>query len=264
MAHQEAPTHPGIYQIRCKINGKIYIGSAINIRKRWKQHRLDLRCRKHHSRHLQRAWEKHGPDAFAFEVLQVMDNEVDLLRIEQEWLDRLKPFGRNGYNSCPTAGSRRGSTASEETRAKLSEIMQKRPKGFGAGWHHTPEAKTRIAEASKRRPRTPEELDKLREMARNPSPETRARISATQKGRKFSDEHIANLTAAQRRRTPDGYKKAGLKMKGRKLSPEHRAKISQAHKGRKFSPEVIAKAVAACHAKRRSHSPDQILFDFRD
>ena len=33
----------GIYQIQNKINGKIYIGQSINIKKRLKQHLRDLK-----------------------------------------------------------------------------------------------------------------------------------------------------------------------------------------------------------------------------
>jgi group I intron endonuclease len=41
-------THPlprasGIYQIRCIPTGKIYVGSAVNLRKRWDQHHRSLR-----------------------------------------------------------------------------------------------------------------------------------------------------------------------------------------------------------------------------
>ena len=49
----------GIYQIRNKINGKIYIGSSADkkgILQRWKQHVKDLKNNIHHNKHLQTAW----------------------------------------------------------------------------------------------------------------------------------------------------------------------------------------------------------------
>ena len=40
---QEIPTSSGIYQIRCRANGKIYVGSAVTLRARWDGHRRELR-----------------------------------------------------------------------------------------------------------------------------------------------------------------------------------------------------------------------------
>ena len=42
-ADYSLPHSPGVYQIICVANGKIYIGSAINLRRRWEQHRRLLR-----------------------------------------------------------------------------------------------------------------------------------------------------------------------------------------------------------------------------
>ena len=36
-------TNSGIYQIRNIINNKIYIGSSANIKKRWSEHKRDLK-----------------------------------------------------------------------------------------------------------------------------------------------------------------------------------------------------------------------------
>lgn len=50
----------GIYQIKNKINGKVYIGQSINIEKRLKRHLNDLRKLKHRNQHLQNAFNKYG------------------------------------------------------------------------------------------------------------------------------------------------------------------------------------------------------------
>src|SRR4051794_5001336 len=65
----QSECHSGIYAIRCKPTGKVYVGSAARITKRWNDHRQSLASGKHHSVLLQRAWEKYGPDAFEFTVL---------------------------------------------------------------------------------------------------------------------------------------------------------------------------------------------------
>lgn len=37
----------GIYQILCTKNGKMYVGSAVNVRKRWNNHIEELKNQKH-------------------------------------------------------------------------------------------------------------------------------------------------------------------------------------------------------------------------
>ena len=67
----------GIYIIKNTINGKFYIGSAVNIKTRWSQHRHQLKHNKHGNRYLQRSWNKHGTENFVFEVLEyVKDNSI--------------------------------------------------------------------------------------------------------------------------------------------------------------------------------------------
>jgi group I intron endonuclease len=67
----------GIYAIRNLQDGKLYIGSAINIERRWAVHSSQLKCRKHPNAKLQRAFDKHGEHAFVYEVLAMLDESVD-------------------------------------------------------------------------------------------------------------------------------------------------------------------------------------------
>src|SRR5262249_9435038 len=137
----EDPTYQsGIYQIRCLVDGKVYVGSAVNFRKRWTSHQSQLSRRRHHSRHLQGAWQKHGADQFVFEVLEVVPEKADLARIEQEWLDRTQSFNRSiGFNLSPTAGSALGVKLSPETCVKRSAAMK--------GRKLSPETRAKVAAA---------------------------------------------------------------------------------------------------------------------
>ena len=57
----------GIYMIRNKVNGKMYIGQAIEMEGvRWKTHRRELKGDYHENKHLQNAWNKYGQDNFEF------------------------------------------------------------------------------------------------------------------------------------------------------------------------------------------------------
>lgn len=59
----------GIYSIVNLINNHCYIGSSIDIDKRITRHKHNLKNNKHHSKYLQRAWNKYGEENFKFIIL---------------------------------------------------------------------------------------------------------------------------------------------------------------------------------------------------
>ena len=132
----------GIYAIVNRINGDRYVGSAYNISKRWSQHIYELKNKKHHSRHLQNAWNKYGENSFIFVVLQECRVE-DLIIIEQEYLDD-KPE----YNICIDARSPLGLKRSEEAKQKMSEMRKGKCLGntnaLGKHWKQTKEHSEKI------------------------------------------------------------------------------------------------------------------------
>ena len=90
----------GVYKIRNKINGKFYIGSSVDIEKRFWRHHNDLIKGIHHCIYLQRAWDKNGEDQFEF-VVEKVCKEHEARRIEQEILDQ--KYG-SIYNTSRMAG----------------------------------------------------------------------------------------------------------------------------------------------------------------
>lgn len=98
----------GIYAIVNRNNRKAYIGSAVDIGARWRGHRWELRNGKHHSRYLQRAYNKEG-DVFDWEILEFVADRNALIQREQLWLDFFKTYRRDqGYNLEQKADSSRG------------------------------------------------------------------------------------------------------------------------------------------------------------
>lgn len=101
----------GIYRITNKENGKVYIGSSVDIHLRWLQHKSQLKKNKHHSRHLQNAWNKYGEDNFRFDIVELIDDIDLLLSAEQKWINKTKSYDYHyGYNmsidaSRPDIGS---------------------------------------------------------------------------------------------------------------------------------------------------------------
>lgn len=105
----------GIYKITNIVNNKCYIGSSANIKLRWCWHKTNLKKNQHHSKYLQRSYNKHGEDNFKYEILFTCPIK-DLLRLEQYCINNYN----SQYNLCKIAGSSRGVKASVETRKKLS------------------------------------------------------------------------------------------------------------------------------------------------
>jgi hypothetical protein len=102
------PRTPGVYQIRCIPTGKIYVGSAVDLRNRWYRHRRSLRRGEHGNYRLQNAWNEFGADSFVFEILEYVE-VYRLLEAEQEWIDATgcvdKLVGFNIRDTAESSGS---------------------------------------------------------------------------------------------------------------------------------------------------------------
>ena len=98
-----------IYQIRNKVNNKIYIGSTINLERRWESHIYQLKNNIHHSIKLQKAWDKYGEDNFEFSIIEEFnsDNEDDKYIKEQYYLDLYESYTDKGYNMSNVADTRK-------------------------------------------------------------------------------------------------------------------------------------------------------------
>ena len=56
----------GIYKITNTVNGKVYIGQSIHLRRRIKIHQT---VNSEHNKHLKRAFKKYGLEKFTFEII---------------------------------------------------------------------------------------------------------------------------------------------------------------------------------------------------
>lgn len=110
----------GIYEIKNLDTGKIYIGSAKNIKSRWYNHRLELNSNNHKNTHLQNAWNLYGENKFKFSKLEEVAIISDLISREQYWMDKYNCCNSNvGYNLCKIAGSRLGTRHTNESKEKI-------------------------------------------------------------------------------------------------------------------------------------------------
>ncbi|WP_400164412.1 GIY-YIG nuclease family protein [Brevibacillus sp. TJ4] len=103
--YKETPVEAGVYQIRNTENNKIFVGSTRNL-KTLNGLRFSLEAGMSVYKGLQQEWNRYGKDAFAFEVLEVLEKKKDpyfdekreLEKLEAKWLERLQPYGERGYN----------------------------------------------------------------------------------------------------------------------------------------------------------------------
>lgn len=212
------PRESGIYCITCTANGKIYIGSSVNIRKRWSRHLCSLEHHTHYNAHLQNAWDIYGRDSFSVSVLELC-KQSELIKCEQRYLDILQPFRDRGFNIARNAElTSLGVPMAPKTRAKISAANKGRPKS----------AETRAKLSVSKRGQTM-------------SPEARTKMSIARKGKPKSAQHRANISAANM---------------GHGFSPETRAKMSAARKLRVTRPETRARLAAASSREFIVISPD--------
>jgi group I intron endonuclease len=87
----------GIYAIKNKINGMMYVGYAINIKRRWNHHLSCLRNNIHNNIYLQRSWNKYKENNFEFYIIEECDKN-DLIFKEKYYIKKLKTKRPNGYN----------------------------------------------------------------------------------------------------------------------------------------------------------------------
>lgn len=120
-------TTEGIYKIVNSVNGKYYVGSTNNFKKRWICHRYLLKANRHHNTKLQNAWNKYGENSFNFIIVE--SNFDSLLSLEQTYLDIAKLNSVICYNlSFDARAPWRGKKLSESHRRNVSLALTGKPK----------------------------------------------------------------------------------------------------------------------------------------
>ncbi len=164
---------------------------------------------------MQRAWNKYGEAAFAFEVIEEIPLDKRLMiEREQFWMDAFEVV-ENGYNICPIAESR-----------------------LGAKWDH---------------PQTPEEREKRSVALRGKtkSKEHNEKVSRALRGRPFTEQRRQNIISALAKEDPNAkqerYKKLAQALRGRvspmrgkTYSAEVRERMAQAHRGKPWTEKQRA------------------------
>jgi hypothetical protein len=104
--YKERKKPAGIFQVKNTANGKVLLGSSLNLEGPLNSHKFMLTIGRHRNEALQKEWNEFGADRFVFEILEVVKVKDDpdfnladeLTLLEQIWIEKLQPFGEKGYN----------------------------------------------------------------------------------------------------------------------------------------------------------------------
>lgn len=111
----------GIYCIENLTTNDKYIGSSLDIYTRLHRHKSDLLKNRHSSNILQNSFNKHKIEKFICYILEIVNDPMNLTKIEQSWIDLLNPR----YNLTKKVIR---NVLSEESRKKISETLKRRYK----------------------------------------------------------------------------------------------------------------------------------------
>lgn len=257
------PAAPGIYALVNMRNGKQYVGSTLDLRRRVKKHFHQLRTGTHWNTPLMNAFVRDGEGAFRVDVLALVGAAEDMTAAEQWFIDRERAADRkHGYNLSPTAGR---PTHTAETRARISAAQKGRKlseahKAAIRAYCDTPDAKAHLArlqEARKGAKHTPEAREKIRQanLRREPRKLSQAEVDRFTEWRRstpITDEQRAKMSAAKKGKP------------GRKLQPHEIEALRQRNasrrgkpSGRTMPPEQIEKMMATRIARGSCNAPKE-------
>lgn len=222
------PKTSGIYKFTNKINDKVYIGQAVNLRSRVKGH---LNCvKKNHNYPIYNSMRKHNVENFELEILaqgnfsktELDDLEVDFIRLYNS-IDRLY-----GYNLTQGGEGTSGYKHTEQTKKKLSQAKI----GKNLGKKYSLEHCKKISDSLKGKPKS--ETHKLNLTGKRHSEETKEKLSKIHKGKIISQEQKQKMRETK-------IKNGTLHKTNYRHSEETKLKMKNINKGRVRSNEAKLK-----------------------
>ncbi len=99
-------TKKGVFQIENKMNGKILIGSSMDLKAIWNRQKAQLKFGNHPNEKLQNDWNNLGEEAFEYKIIaeakEKKDEEIDFKKeikeLEELYTEELQPYEKKGYN----------------------------------------------------------------------------------------------------------------------------------------------------------------------
>lgn len=96
----------GVFQIKNNVNGKIFIGSSLDLKAIWFAQKLQLNNGMHQNCELQKDWKAFGADHFSYEIIDeisqkddsLIDYKKEIKALEDMIIEEIQPFGEKGYH----------------------------------------------------------------------------------------------------------------------------------------------------------------------
>ncbi|OGS34984.1 MAG: hypothetical protein A2293_04975 [Elusimicrobia bacterium RIFOXYB2_FULL_49_7] len=96
----------GIYAIRNKVNGKVFLASTLNLYNIVERTKFRLSLGNYPSEQLLKDWKSYGEESFEFEILEKLplkddgayNYDEDLKILEMIWVEKYQPLAEKCYN----------------------------------------------------------------------------------------------------------------------------------------------------------------------
>ena len=122
-----------IYKISNNLNNKVYIGSSIDVERRWRQHKeASINEKDHHYNYpLMIAFREFGIANFTFEVVDTLPDYQAMIQAEHDWIIKENCVVPNGYNQTnntnspmfdPNVAKKMSDTKRDKYGKRVSEI----------------------------------------------------------------------------------------------------------------------------------------------
>lgn len=201
-----------IYKIVNLLNGKFYVGSTTNMKERFRRHRILLRGNRHHCKHLQAAWNKHGEGNFVFVVVETVPPGSNLQTVEDVWLKahvgQAYCYNKGTYSDAPM----RGRSGADHPNFGVPVTLEQRQ-----------QISKTLKQYYKDNPGCHPNLGKTYDAA------ARLKISKGRKGKMAGADHYRyGQTVSDEVRKKIGDTQRGIPKAPRTISPEGHAKIAAA------------------------------------
>ena len=183
----------GIYKIESP-SGRIYIGQAVDITRRFKEYKNIKKSKLQIKLH--RSFNKYGIENHKFEIVEETISE-DLNNRERYWQEFYEVISKKGLNCTLVKSDDKSGKLSEETKLKISLA--------NTGNFHNEETRAKMGIKNKGRIASQETRDKMSKSRTGVklSEEHVKSISDGKKGVLFSDEHKQNLSNKKLERFKD-------------------------------------------------------------
>ena len=96
-----------IYKITNKITNKVYVGSSVDVERRWRQHKeASINEKDHHYNYpLMISFRKYGIDNFDFEIIETLPDYQTMIDAEHNWIIKEDCVFPKGYNQTDKTDS---------------------------------------------------------------------------------------------------------------------------------------------------------------